>query len=134
MFAAVVYPEALLTPCSVSPLPAYRICGWTTDEQLAWIAAPSGPAQFHDCIGIVVATYIRVERPVNAELERRLYSTYKKYHAVFFMVIVDRKGTSTTACSATLKPPCADLFAIFAVCLSRLHPMGRQRQLAEGWQ
>ena len=70
----------------------YRIDGWTAAEQQAWLAAPTGPAQFHDCIGIVDATYVRVERPANSKLERRLYSTYKKYHAVFFMVIVDRRG------------------------------------------
>jgi len=61
-------------------------------EQDAWIAAPTGPAEFHDCIGFVDATYIRVERPKVYSLERRLYSTYKKYHAVFFVAIVDRLG------------------------------------------
>jgi len=61
-------------------------------EQDAWIAAPSGPAEFHDCIGIVDATYVKVERPHEYALERRLYSTYKKCHAVFFMAIVDRTG------------------------------------------
>ena len=56
------------------------------------MAAARGPPQFADCIGIVDATYIRVQRPKDPALERRLYSTYKKYHAVFFMVIVDRDG------------------------------------------
>jgi len=54
--------------------------------------AHGGPAAFHDCIGFVDATYIRVERPAVYALERRLYSTYKKYHAVFFLAIVDRSG------------------------------------------
>jgi hypothetical protein len=40
----------------------------------------------------VDATYVRVQRPKQYALERRLYSTYKKCHAVFFMAIVDRAG------------------------------------------
>ena len=53
---------------------------------------PIGPAEFHDCIGIVDATYVEVERPKQYSLERRLYSTYKKTHAIFFLAIVDRGG------------------------------------------
>ena len=62
------------------------------NEQRTWIAAPSGPEEFHDCIGIVDETYVRVHWPKVYAMERRLYSTYKKYHAVFFLAIVDRKG------------------------------------------
>jgi hypothetical protein len=62
------------------------------DEQRAWIAHPHGPAQFHDCIGAVDATYVRIERPKTYADERRLFSFYKKYHAVFFMCVVDRRG------------------------------------------
>ena len=70
------------------------------DEQRAWIARPQGPAQFHDCIGAVDATYVRIERPKIYADERRLFSFYKKYHAVFFMCVVDRRGTDEhTACS-----------------------------------
>jgi hypothetical protein len=71
----------------------YRIDGWTYEEQVDWINNPVGPAEFSDCIGIVDGVYARVERPKDSKLERRLYSTYKKYHSVFFLVIVDRKGT-----------------------------------------
>jgi hypothetical protein len=67
--------------------------GWTLDEQDEWIAHPFGLDEFKLCIGIVDGVYIRVERPKNAVLERRLYSTYKKYHSLFFMAIVDRRGT-----------------------------------------
>jgi hypothetical protein len=73
--------------CSVD-----AIDGWTIDEQDAWIARPYGDLTFADCIGIVDATYIRVQRPKNYQLERRMYSTYKKHHAAFFMAIIDRKG------------------------------------------
>jgi hypothetical protein len=62
------------------------------DEQRTWIARPHGPAEFHDCIGAVDATYVRIERPKTYADERRLYSYYKKYHAVFFMCVVDRRG------------------------------------------
>ena len=61
-------------------------------DQNAWIAAPAGPAEFHGCIGIVDAMYIKVQRPQRYALERRLFSTYKKSHSVFFMAIVDRRG------------------------------------------
>jgi hypothetical protein len=71
---------------------AYSISGWTLDEQQAWMDDPSGPAEFHDCIGFVDATYVEVERPKQYALERRLYSTYKKTHAIFFLAIVDRHG------------------------------------------
>ena len=71
---------------------AYRIDGWTYDEQQQWMQNPFGPADFVDCIGIVDGVYFRVERPKDAKLERRLYSTYKKYHSVFFLVIIDRRG------------------------------------------
>lgn len=72
---------------------ADAIAGWTLAEQDAWIAAPAGPSAFFDCLGIVDATYIRIPRPKDARQERRLYSTYKKYHAVFFLAIIDRAGT-----------------------------------------
>jgi len=87
-------PSVLQLTSSVclSVCAAYAITGWSMEEQDAWIAAPTGPAAFHDCIGFVDATYIRVERPAVYALERRLYSTYKKYHAVFFLAIVDRSG------------------------------------------
>lgn len=80
----------------MSVFAAYRITGWTEAEQQAWIDDPFGPAAFHDCIGIVDATYIAVLRPKDPQLERRLYSTYKKKHAVYFVVVVDRKGTSAS--------------------------------------
>jgi len=51
---------------------AYAINGWTREEQQAWIDAPSGPDEFHDCIGIVDATYVEVERPKQYALERTL--------------------------------------------------------------
>lgn len=54
--------------------------------------APSGPARFANCIGIVDATYVRVQRPRDTVKERRLYSQYKKYHAIFFLAIIDRRG------------------------------------------
>jgi hypothetical protein len=41
---------------------------------------------------MVDATYVEVERPKQYALERRLYSTYKKTHAIFFLAIVDRHG------------------------------------------
>lgn len=71
---------------------ADAICGWTAAEQDEWIAHPTGDAEFADCIGIVDATYVRVYRPHTYSRERRLYSDYKKYHAVFFVAIVDRRG------------------------------------------
>lgn len=74
--------------------------GWTLAEQDAWIAAPHGDAMFHDCIGIADATYIRVQRPKTYALERRMYSTYKKYHAMFFVVIIDRRGECESKCAA----------------------------------
>jgi len=61
-------------------------------EQDAWIVAPIGPQAFSHAIGIVDATYVRIQRPKNTQQERRLYSTYKKYHAVFFLAIIDRTG------------------------------------------
>lgn len=66
------------------------IHGWTLAEQDAWIAAPDGDPMFRDCIGVVDATYIRIERPKDYIMERRYYSTYKKYHAMFFLAIIDR--------------------------------------------
>ena len=84
---------------------------------------PFGPADFADCIGIVDGVYFRVERPKDAKLERRLYSTYKKYHSVFFLVIIDRRGTSPQhgKRSQLLKQTIIDLFAI---CLSgRIHTL-----------
>ena len=72
--------------------PADRLHGWTLAEQDAWIAAPFGDPLFRNCIGTVDATYIRVQRPKNTALERRMYSVYKKYHAVFFLAIIDRRG------------------------------------------
>lgn len=73
-------------------MPADALSAWSLAEQDAWIAAPQGPPAFADCIGIVDATYIRVQRPRSYALERRCYSTYKKYHALFFLAIVDRRG------------------------------------------
>ena len=70
----------------------YAINGWTQEEQQTWIDEPTGPVEFHDCIGIVDATYVEVERPKVYAMERRLYSTYKKTHAIFFLAIVDRRG------------------------------------------
>jgi hypothetical protein len=80
-----------LAVCRAS-VTAYAIAGWSQDEQQEWIDSQYGPAEFRDCIGIVDATYIEVERPARYALERRLYSTYKKTHAVFFLAIVDRYG------------------------------------------
>lgn len=85
-----------ILPACVSVCAAYRIAGWTEAQQQAWIDRPTGPAAFHDCIGIVDATYISVLRPKDTLLERRLYSTYKKRHAVYFVVVVDRQGTSAS--------------------------------------
>ena len=82
-------------------LAADRCDGWTLAEQDEWIANPFGDPLFRDCIGIVDGTYIRVQRPKNAVLERKLYSTYKKYHSFFFMAIVDRRGTWSTPCRQT---------------------------------
>lgn len=65
----------------------------TAAEQDEWIAHPVGPVEFRHCIGAVDATYVRIQRPKRYEDERRLYSTYKKYHAVFFICIIDRYGT-----------------------------------------
>lgn len=86
-----------LCPCSsrlfcrsVSAADAIR--GWTAAEQEQWLAHPFGPVEFRDCIGAVDATYVRIQRPKRYEDERRLYSTYKKYHAVFFICIIDREG------------------------------------------
>ncbi len=76
--------------CVLSAADAIR--GWTAAEQEEWIAHPFGPAEFRDCIGAVDATYVRIQRPKRYEDERRLYSTYKKYHAVFFICIIDREG------------------------------------------
>jgi hypothetical protein len=71
-------------------------CGirwWTISDQQEFRAAASvGPPEFAHCIGSVDATYIQVQRPKDYAWERRLYSTYKKYHAVFFVAVVDRKG------------------------------------------
>ena len=78
--------------CAAAVPTAYAITGWSQEEQQAWIDARYGPAAFQDCIGIVDATYIEVERPKRYALERRLYSTYKKMHSVFFLAIVDRYG------------------------------------------
>ena len=85
---------SLLPLClSLSHCPiADAISGWTSAEQDAWIADPIGPAEFHHCIGAVDATYVRIQRPKRYADERRLYSTYKKYHAVFFICILDRAG------------------------------------------
>jgi hypothetical protein len=85
--------NVLLLVCTAD---AYSMEGWTLDEQDEWIANPFGDPLFHDCIGIVDATYVRVQRPKDTALERKLYSTYKKYHSVFFLAIVDRRGTFTT--------------------------------------
>ena len=76
--------------CALSAADA--ICGWTAAEQEEWIEHPFGPAEFRHCIGAVDATYVRIQRPRRYEDERRLYSTYKKYHAVFFICIIDRHG------------------------------------------
>jgi hypothetical protein len=89
--------RCLLSLCSPravcrAAVTAYAIAGWSQDEQQEWIDVQYGPAEFRDCIGIVDATYIEVERPARYALERRLYSTYKKTHAVFFLAIVDRYG------------------------------------------
>lgn len=70
-----------------------NIRGWTLDEQDQWREHPEGPEEFHSCIGIVDGTYIRVERPKEYTMERRLYSIYKKYHSVFFLCIIDRYGS-----------------------------------------
>ena len=54
--------------------------------------APTGDPLFHDCIGCVDATYVRIQRPKNSRMQRAFYSMYKKYHAVFFMCVIDRRG------------------------------------------
>lgn len=81
-----------LSCCCRATVAAYAIAGWSQEEQQEWIDGQYGPAEFRDCIGIVDATYIEVERPARYAMERRLYSTYKKTHAVFFLAIVDRYG------------------------------------------
>ena len=75
---------------SVSLPAADAICGWTGEEQEQWLAHPTGPAEFHHCIGAVDATYVRIQRPKRNVDQLRLYSTYKKYHSVFFICIIDR--------------------------------------------
>ena len=65
---------------------------WSAAEQRQWMEHPAGPAEFSDCIGIVDATYLEIERPKDAVLERRCYSTYKKHHTLFVTVITDRLG------------------------------------------
>jgi len=118
---------------------ADAIRGWTAAEQEEWIAHPVGPVEFRHCIGAVDATYVRIQRPKRYEDERRLYSTYKKYHAVFFICIIDRHGTlmsssrerwsdgrqAWTACSS-LSPS--------AFCLCRAHPLPGRGQPAKGLQ
>ena len=118
--------------CRVLPLPlAYRINGWTFQEQEDWIAHPFGPEEFHDCIGAVDATYIRVERPKKYWLERRLYSTYKKYHSLYFVAVIDRGGKEQQ--TSNVEQTTADLYAM-CVCPLRLHSLRRRRQLAHGQQ
>lgn len=85
--------RACLCPC-LCCAPADRIEAWTPEEQRQWLAAPAvDAAAFPECIGIVDATYLRVQRPKQNQQERRVYSTYKKHHALFFLAIVDRRGT-----------------------------------------
>lgn len=86
-----ILPISHTSRCACLP-PVDSLSGWVLEEQDAWIANPPGPVEFRDCIGIIDATYIRVQRPKEYSLERRLYSTYKKYHALFFVAIIDRRG------------------------------------------
>jgi len=66
---------------------------------------------------MVDATYIRVERPKRYALERRLYSTYKKYHAVFFMAIVDRRGQQQHCSAADAQACCPCSSCCLSACL-----------------
>jgi hypothetical protein len=119
---------------SLCVVTADAIAGWTLAEQDAWLAAPLGPARFSDCIGIVDATYIRIQRPKNALQERRLYSTYKKYHAVFFLAIIDRDGTLLRVRSSLAYHAgrlAAHPWSAIA-CLCRPLPCRRRRQPADG--
>lgn len=85
------HTSSTLLPLSSS---ADAIQPWTLAEQDEWIAHPRFNPMFHDCIGIVDATYIKIERPKDYQTERRHYSTYKKYHALYFIAITDRYGQS----------------------------------------
>ena len=105
--------------------------GWTLAEQDAWIAAPAGPAAFRDCIGIVDATYIRIQRPSDSATERRFYSTYKKYHAMFFLAIIDRQG-ECNAEHAVRRDTCSSVACLLAQVASALsteaiHQLARVR-------
>lgn len=119
---------------------AYAIEPWTIAEQDEWIAHPAGDPLFADCIGIVDATYIRVERPKNTKMERLTYSTYKKYHALFFLAIIDRRGHTHThscalvcvrMCRCCSSPPhvytCLFLFRPLSRCRHRQHTCRQQR-------
>lgn len=79
-----------------SPSLADNIRWWTSAEQQEWLAAPPLRGEFANCIGIVDATYVRVQRPKVYQQERRLYSTYKKYHSVYFLAVIDRQGAHHT--------------------------------------
>lgn len=111
-----VCQRACAHACSCACAAADAIAGWTLAEQDAFIAAPVGPQQFAHCIGIVDATYIRIQRPKNALQERRLYSTYKKYHAVFFMAIIDRAGQLQHAALQRVREQLADCALINLFC------------------
>lgn len=111
---------ALSVPFAHSPS-AVALQGWTLAEQDAWIAAPSGPAAFRSCIGVVDATYIRIERPADYATERRYYSTYKKYHAMFFLAIIDRQG------ECALRTVAVDVCTCSSVACLLLRSLPRRR-------
>ena len=89
--------------------------GWTLAEQDEWIAHPHGDPLFYDCIGIVDATYVRVQRPTVYAVERRMYSTYKKYHAMFFLAIIDRAGEQRDITYSRAILVCSSLLACWYV-------------------
>ena len=59
-----------------SPNSPDRIDGWNNDEISNFLSNPSVQL-FQQCIGVVDATYIRIQRPLDPLLERRYYSSQR---------------------------------------------------------
>jgi hypothetical protein len=70
---------------------AYHIQGWSPAEQAQWVLHPP-PIQFPQCIGCVDGWYLRINKPTDFETAGHYYSQYKKYYALLFIVVVDRRG------------------------------------------
>jgi hypothetical protein len=75
--------------------------GWSLQEQKDW-KSDSGLEhdQFPEAIGIVDGMYLQINRPKSKEAAA-YYSQYKKYHAVLFIVVVDRAGRIRMISDAT---------------------------------